>query len=132
MSLQQYVDDSFWFTSRETLDRDLLANRASAFASVEATPMFCADLSDSVAFEIGYSVPEVQAVFASLKNRILHVWAVVPTYDRRIYRQIYAREKKIINQFEGMDFDFNVVPSNGKDPRHLMSDPEIDLAYLRR
>ncbi len=94
--------------------------------------MFCADLSDSVAFEIGYSVPEVQAVFASLKNRILHVWAVVPTYDRRIYRQIYAREKKIINQFEGMDFDFNVVPSNGKDPRHLMSDPEIDLAYLRR
>ena len=94
--------------------------------------MLSAGLRDSVAFEIGYSVPEVQAVFASLKdNRVLHVWAIVPEYDRSIYRKIYSREKSIIEQFQGMDFDFNVVPSNGRDARTIISDPDINLAFLR-
>jgi hypothetical protein len=31
-----------------------------------------------------------------------------------------------------VDFDFNVVASNGRQPRQLISDPEVDLTYLRR
>jgi len=95
--------------------------------------MLSADLKDSVAFEIRYSVPEVQAVFASkLKDHVLHVWAVVPAYNRRVYRSIYAQERKIIDRFGGVEFDFNVVSSNGKDPRSLITDPEFDLAFLRK
>lgn len=94
--------------------------------------MLSADLRDSVAFEIGKSVPEVLAVFTKLKeNRVLHVWAIVPAYDRRVYRSVYAKEKQIIDKFYGVDFDFNVIPSHGRDPKTIISDPEIDLAFLR-
>jgi hypothetical protein len=92
-----------------------------------------ADLKDSVAFEIGYSVPEVQAVFAVLeKNRVLHVWAVVPEHDRTVYRKIYAKEKEIIRQFASLDFDFNILSSRGRDPKTLISDPEAQLAFVRK
>jgi hypothetical protein len=94
--------------------------------------MLSADIKDSVAFQIGNSIPEVQAVFATLKgNRLLHVWAIVPEYDRSVYRRIYAKEKEIISQFSGLDFDFNVVPSNGRSPNEMISDPKVDLAFLR-
>jgi hypothetical protein len=136
MNLEYHRSDNpspFWFTSREPHKQDLFTGQIPAFASTEEESMLCADLKDSVAFEIGYSVPDVQAVFVSFKeNRVLHVWSVVPIYDRCVYRSIYAHEKTIIDQFEGVDFDFNVVASNGKDPRHLMSDPEVDLAFLRK
>ena len=91
-----------------------------------------ADLKDTVAFDLGYSVPEVQAVFAFFDNRVLHVWAVVPTHDRSICPQIYAKEKEIINQFDSIDFDFNVVPSHGRDARTLINDPEVQLAFIRK
>ncbi len=95
--------------------------------------MLSADLKDSVAAELGYAVPEVQAVFAKLnENRVLHVWTIVPQYDRCIYKSVYAREKEIIKKFDGLAFDFNVVPSNGRDPRSLITDPDIDLAFLRK
>jgi hypothetical protein len=91
-----------------------------------------ADLRDSVAFEIAHSVPEVQAVFIVLgENRTLHVWSVVPEHDRAIFRCIYAKEKEIINRFEGVDFDFNIVPSHGRDPKTLISDPQVQLAFIR-
>jgi|ERR1017187_7109781 hypothetical protein len=99
-------------------------------AGVDA--MLSASLRDSVAFSIG-AVPEVQAVFAKLLDRnIMHVWAVVPQYDRHIYRQIYAQEKEIIKQYGAIEFDFNVLPSRGRDPRTLITDPDIELAFLRK
>ena len=92
-----------------------------------------ADLKESVAFSIGYSVSEVEAVFALLNdNHVLHVWAVVPEHDSSVYRKIYAKEKEIIDQFGHLDFDFNIVPSYGRDPRSLISDPDVHLTYLRK
>jgi hypothetical protein len=94
--------------------------------------MLSAGLRDSVAFEIGYSVPEVQAVFVKLSDRnVLHVWAIVPDHDRRVYRTIYAKEKEIIGQFGGFDFDFNIVPSHGRDPQAVIADPGIELAFRK-
>ena len=108
------------------------ADTQSSKTSGTKEGIMSADLKDAVAFEIGYSVPEVQAVFALLTdNRVLHVWAVVPTHDSAVYRKIYAKEKQIIRKFDSLDFDFNVVPSNGRDPRTLISDPEAHLAFLR-
>jgi hypothetical protein len=131
MSLQQYPPDhSFWFNSGERFSHTVVT---AVSATTEVDSMLCADLKDSVAFEIGYSVPEVQAVFASFKdNSLLYVWAVVPSYNREVYRSIYAQEKRIIKQFGGVDFHFHVVASNGKDPRSLISDPDIDIAYVRK
>ena len=134
----------FCLTSEnDKVDRDILSDgiflkkddtRAAGTSTTDDTHfMLSADLKDSVAFEIGYSVPEVQAVFARFReNGVLHVWAVVPEHDRTIYRSIYTKEKQLINQFKGIDFDFNVVPSRGRDPRALISDPDIQLTYLRK
>ena len=92
-----------------------------------------ADLKDSVAFDIGHSVPEVQAVFVLQRDdRFLHVWTVVPAHDRSVYRRIYAKEKEIIRQFENIDFEFNIAPSHGRDPRTMISDPGAQLAFLRK
>ena len=85
------------------------------------------------AFDVGRSIPEVQAVFVLFKDdRILHVWAVVTAYDRNVYRKIYAKEKEIIRQFENIDFEFNIAPSHGRDPRTMISDPGAQLAFLRK
>src|SRR5205085_6145624 len=98
----------------------------------EAASVLRADLTDSVAFEIGYSVPEVQSVFAVLgEDRVMHVWAIVSEYDHAVYRRIYAKEKQIIKQFVGVVFDFNVIPSHGRDPRNLVCDPGVILAFVR-
>lgn len=95
--------------------------------------MLDASLRDSVAFRIGFSVPEVQAVFTKLEEKnVLHVWAIVSENDRRVYRSVYAKEKEIIGMYGGVDFDFNVVPSHGRDPQGLISDPGIELAFLRK
>jgi hypothetical protein len=92
-----------------------------------------ADLRDSVALEIAHSVPEVQAVFVVFgENRTFHVWSVVPEYDRAIFRTIYAKEKQIINRFDDVEFDFNILPSHGRDPETLISDPQVQLAFIRK
>ena len=92
-----------------------------------------ADLKDSVAFDIGHSVAEVQAVFVLRRDdQLLHVWTVVPAHDRSVYRKIYAKEKEIIHQFENVDFEFNIVPSHGRDPRTMISDPCAQLAFVRK
>ena len=94
--------------------------------------MLSVDLKDSVAFEIGQFVPEVQAVFVDRRDdRMLHVWTVVPDFDHQVHFSIYAREKAIIDQFPDMDFDFHVVTSRGHDPRTIIDEPGIELAYLR-
>ncbi len=89
------------------------------------------DVRYDVAFQIGQSVPEVQALFTQLEGRILRVWTVVPERDDAIYRKIYAREKEIIRAFDGMEFEFNVIPSLGKSPREAVPDPACSIVFER-
>jgi hypothetical protein len=100
---------------------------------VPNNPMLSADIRNAVAFEIGYAVQEVQAVFAYLKqeNSVLQVWTVVPDRDQDVYRRIYAVEKQLIAEFQHMGFEFNVVSSSGRDPKTLINDPGVELAFLR-
>ena len=95
--------------------------------------MVSASLRDSVALGIGHSVPEVQAVFTRLEEKnVLHVWSIVPDNDRRVYRSLYAKERQIIGEFDGVDFNFNVVPSHGKSPQSMVADPGVELGFLRK
>jgi hypothetical protein len=126
------LTESEFLTSSDSEHKISVYTKSKLTTGNEKTTMLSADVKDSVAFQIGHSVPEVQAVFTTLKgNRLLHVWAVVPQYDRAVYRSIYAREKEIIGQFGALDFDFNVIPSNGRNPRDIISDPTVELAFLR-
>ena len=55
----------------------------------------------------------------------------MPEHDRGVYRKIYAKEKEIIKRFDGVDFDFSVVPSHGQNPRTIIADPDAQLAFVR-
>lgn len=96
-------------------------------------PMLSTDIKNTIAFEIGFAVPEVEAVFACLEqaNNVLHVWSVVPTRDRDVYRRIYSTERQLIAKFDYMGFDFNVIASCGRDPKTLINNPGVELSFAR-
>jgi hypothetical protein len=89
------------------------------------------DVRYEVAFQIGESVSEVQALFTQLEGRILRVWTIVSERNDAVYRKIYAKEKELIGSFEGMEFEFNVIPSIGRDPKEIISDPAARLVFAR-
>lgn len=89
------------------------------------------DVRYEVAFQIGQSVTEVQALFTQLEGRILRVWTIVPERNDVIYRKIYAKEKELIGSFDGMEFEFNIMPSVGRDPKVVISDPAASLVFAR-
>jgi hypothetical protein len=103
-------------------------------SSVAVKTILSADIRNTVAFEIGFAVPEVQAVFSRLdeNNKVLHIWAVIPERERNVYRKIYSAEKDIIDKFGHIGFDFNVIASCGRDPGTLLNNPGVELSYLRR
>jgi hypothetical protein len=91
------------------------------------------DFSHEIAFELA-SVPEVEAVFTSqLKDRhqLFFVWAIVPNRDHEVYRKIFKVEQSIIDKRRPIEFDFTIMPSQGKDPRTLVTDPSARLVFIR-
>lgn len=89
------------------------------------------DVRYEVAFQIGQSVPEVQAVFTQLEGRILRVWTVVPERDDTVYRKIYAHERELLETLDGIEFEFNIIPNMGKSPREVFTDPSGVLVFTR-
>jgi hypothetical protein len=89
------------------------------------------DVRYNVAFQIGYSVPEVQAMFTQLEGRILRVWTIVPERQEDVYRKIYAKERALIEAFDGMEFEFNIIPSIGRNPKDVVSDSSCLLVFAR-
>jgi hypothetical protein len=92
------------------------------------------DFSHEVAFEIA-AVPEVQAVFTSQlvnPDRQFFVWTIVPKRDLDLYRRIFQQEQSIIGKWSPLHFDFTIMPSDGKEPTALVTDPSARLAYIKR
>lgn len=118
-------------TPATTFSNWRMDTRGSAPEPVIQNFMLSADIRNTIAFEIGFAVPEVEAVFVSIEENVLHVWSVVPERDRTVYRKIYAAEKDLIQRFQHVGFDFNVISSGGKNPRTLLRDPGLELAYSR-
>lgn len=86
-----------------------------------------------IAFNIGQSVKEVQAVFLDFneKDRRFTVLTVVPERDDSVCRRVYAVERDIIAKYEGFDFAFSVLSSNGREARSMVQDPSMYLAFAR-
>jgi hypothetical protein len=96
--------------------------------NANATPQ--PSLKNMIAFEIG-AVPEVEAVFVQVQDRVYHVWTVIRDGSREARRAVYAREKVIIDRNDYLDFDFNVVNDHGADPRSMFTDENLELAFIR-
>jgi hypothetical protein len=89
------------------------------------------DVRYEVAFQIGHAVPDVQAVFTQLEGRILRVWTVVPDRDEVVYKELYAQERKLLNSLDGIEFEFNIIPNMGRNPKEVVTDPSGALVYER-
>jgi hypothetical protein len=86
-----------------------------------------------IALEIGKAVEDVQAVFLALaeKEKRLTVLTIVPERKRSVLRQVYAVEQQIINRNQDFDFAFSVLASHGREPREVVQDPDMYLAFTR-
>lgn len=86
-----------------------------------------------IAFNIGHSVKEVQAVFLDFneKDKTFTVLTVVPERDDNVFRRVYSVERDIIARYEGFDFAFSVLSSNGRAARSMVQDPSMYLVFAR-
>lgn len=97
----------------------------------ESTTLYPVPLTKFVSFEFSL-VKEVETVLATRHNNLLYLWVVVDKFDKAAREKIYARERKIINEFEELEFDFNIISRRGRDLRELISDPILILTYQRK
>jgi hypothetical protein len=86
-----------------------------------------------IALEIGKAVEDVQAVFLALaeKEKRLTVLTIVRERKRSVLRQVYAVEQQIIDRHQDFDFAFSVLASHGREPRAVVQDPDMYLAFTR-
>jgi hypothetical protein len=89
-------------------------------------------LRDSIGFEIGAGVPEVNAVFTSVENGTCYVWTIVAESSPAVRRTIYAKEKTLIERFDKLDFEFNIIAGRGHNPMQIISDRTLELAFRRQ
>jgi hypothetical protein len=86
-----------------------------------------------VAMEIGKAVEDVQAVFLAFaeKEKLFTVLTIVPERERSVCRRVYTVEQQIIDRYQEFDFAFSVLASHGRDPRAVVQDPGMYLAFTR-
>ncbi len=86
-----------------------------------------------VALEIGKAVEDVQAVFLAFaeKEKRFTVLTIVRERERSVLRQVYAVEQQIIDRYQDFDFSFSVLASHGREPRAVVQDPDMYLAFTR-
>jgi hypothetical protein len=86
-----------------------------------------------VALEIGKSVEDVQAVFLAFaeKEKLFTVLTIVRERERSVLRQVYTVEQQIIDRYQEFDFAFSVLASRGREPRAVVQDPDLYLAFTR-
>ena len=89
------------------------------------------DVRYEVAFQISHEVPEVQAIFTQLEGRILRVWTVVPDREEAVYKNLYVQERRLLDLLDGIEFEFNIIPNMGREPRDVVTDPSGALVFLR-
>jgi hypothetical protein len=86
-------------------------------------------LNEFIAFELSL-VPEVEFVFTAFRNDVFYVWVIVDKFEEEVRGRIYGREKDIIDEFQGFEFDFYIIARLGRDVWDLVSE-EINLAYQK-
>jgi hypothetical protein len=86
-----------------------------------------------VALEIGKAVEDVQAVFLAFAERekLFTVLTIVRERERSVCRRVYTVEQQIIDRYQEFDFAFSVLASHGQEPREVVQDPDMYLAFTR-
>src|SRR5271166_485859 len=72
----------------------------------------------------------VQAVLAGESRDVLHVWIMIDEWTPEARKRVYAIQKTMMKQLEGLHFDFYVVDlPHGTRPQEMVS--EIPVIFNR-
>lgn len=75
-------------------------------------------------------VEAVERVYSAYRGRVFYTWVVVPERDRETLREIYRRQRQVIDRFPEFEFDFYVLYKK----QHSVSDMvsiDIELVFNR-
>ena len=86
-------------------------------------------LNEFIAFELS-QIREVEYVYTALRNKVFYVWIVIDRFEPQVRKNIYEREKTIIDEFNMFEFDFYIIARMGQDVKDLISG-SVKLAYQR-
>jgi hypothetical protein len=69
------------------------------------------------------SIKNVQAVLAGESADILHVWVMIDEWTPGVRKSVYAVQRTVMKQVEGLHFDFYVIDLPlGTRPEEMVSD----------
>jgi hypothetical protein len=72
------------------------------------------------------TLSNVQAVLAGQSADVLHVWILIDEWTPEVRRQVYALQKTVMKQLQGLHLDFYVVDlPQGTGPQEMVSDIPI-------
>jgi hypothetical protein len=81
-------------------------------------------LEDAIARDLAF-VKEVRHVCVERADNNLLVWIALDNPIRGVRERVFRKELELIEGFPEIDFDFNVIPALGRDPRHFASSAKI-------
>jgi hypothetical protein len=86
--------------------------------------LFGSDLEYALARDLAL-VKEVRHVSIERADNNLLIWIALDDPTREVRERVFRKELELIEGFPEIDFDFNVVPAMGRDPRHFASGAKI-------
>ena len=115
------------------VDGKEFASSTTAFQSVRARDSMLAisyNLKEFVCMELSI-VAAVEKVYASKIGNVMHVYTVVDAFDNEVRKNIYAREAEIIDEFDYLEFDFDIVSRRGRELSAVLHHKAFDFCYDR-
>ena len=104
--------------------------RTSEKIEFETESLKAMSLNEFIGTELS-TVSAVECVFASRKGNVMQVCTVVNDFDPEVRAKIYDRETAIIDEFDSLEFDFDIVSRRGRDLAEVMDDRCFDFTYRR-
>ena len=97
-------------------------------ASTEGTKLPSIEIADTLEVALSKdfaSVPQVRHILTEQGNGPLLVWISVDNPEPSVRERIYQKELELITGFPEVDFDFNLVPSLGREPFEIASNAAV-------
>lgn len=75
-------------------------------------------------------IPEVDAVFVTADNKVVHVFSVVHDFDESIYGRLLKKERRIEKEFPEVECEFHLRAHQGRKP-HLAAPFGAEAVFER-
>jgi len=71
------------------------------------------------------SIPSVRHVLTEHAHHNLLVWIALDNPERDIRDKVYQKQLSLLDGFPEVNFDFNLIPANGRDPKEIATGAEV-------